>query len=88
MSLPRPKLLREWVGLRCRLVRAVRWQWGASFPPGTIVTVEATAPAAGAVRVEAPCCSTCGVALFGNVSTDALEPIERVAPPSPARSRR
>lgn len=83
----RPKLLREWVGLRCRLLRPVNTGHG-KIKAGRTVTV--TSPhRRGCVSVSADHCSECGVAWHcSNVDTRDLEPLERVAPPKPASTRR
>ena len=87
----RPRLLREWVGLRCRLIRNCAWGSGLSLPAGTIVdVVQTTAKGDGTglvVRQAFPC-PHCGARLErGRVRPFDLQPLDRIAPPKPARSR-
>ena len=85
-EIARPKLVREWVGLRCRTACDITNGFG-SIEKGRLVTVTGTYR--GEVGIQTAHCPECGVAWYcSKVSLNKLIPVERVAPPEPPRRRR
>jgi hypothetical protein len=83
----RPKLNREWVGLRCTMRYPITWHSGDALPIGAVVTVTGTGgtnTGGGGLYIRTESEPRIG----GRCSPTHLEPVERVAPPEPARKRR
>lgn len=83
----RPKLNREWVGLRCRIRYAIAWNSGAALEPGALVVVTGTGgtnTGGGGLYIATETMPRIG----GRCTPTHLEPIERIGPPEPARKRR
>lgn len=80
-----PKLLRQWVGLRCKLRREIRTGHQIA-PAGMLVTVGSTT--VGRLHCTSEPCAHCGVRFFVRMLMPCdLEPIERVSPEDPPRKR-
>lgn len=81
----RPKLLREWRGLRCRTLVEISNGNGA-LPQGSIVDVRGSWRTGLNIRWVG--CEQCGFKWScSRVNKRELEPIERVGPPDPPRAR-
>lgn len=82
----RPKLQREWKGLRCRTLTRLSNRLG-DLPQGSTVDVKSVSRVG--LTIEWTGCERCGFKWrCSRVHQRELAPIERVGPPEPARRKR
>lgn len=86
LAAERPKLVREWVGMLCRLTRPIHNGYGEA-EKGTLMVVSTTHR--GKVNIKKPAaCECCGIRWScGAVHLRDLQPVRRIGPPQEARPR-